>query len=291
VGLGLSALLLALLGDVPAALRAGDEALSFAGAHESFVHRGAAGWSLGIALIEAGDVERGRSVVLDLCGGPDLRNLPPSVSDGCFDALARTDVEAGRIDAARGWAQRSEALAAAAPVAGVEAASLRTRARVLSADGAPAEAAELAARSARELDALGMRLEAARSRLVAGQALVAAGDEDAAANELELAEAGFHACEAEPLRRRAAGALRGVGRRPPQRAAVGDGGDGGALSGLTERQREIARLVAEGSTNREIAATLVLTTKSVDNHLARTFARLDITSRTALTALVISEEG
>jgi DNA-binding NarL/FixJ family response regulator len=60
---------------------------------------------------------------------------------------------------------------------------------------------------------------------------------------------------------------------------------------LTERQREIARLVAEGRTNREIAAMLVLTTKSVDNHLARTFARLDITSRTALAALVISEEG
>ena len=55
---------------------------------------------------------------------------------------------------------------------------------------------------------------------------------------------------------------------------------------LSEREREVAALVAEGRTNREIGERLVLSEKTVANHLSRIFRRLDLGSRAELAALV-----
>jgi DNA-binding CsgD family transcriptional regulator len=55
---------------------------------------------------------------------------------------------------------------------------------------------------------------------------------------------------------------------------------------LSDRERELARLVAAGLTNREIAAELHLSEKTVANHLTRIFAKLEISSRSALAAAV-----
>ncbi len=51
--------------------------------------------------------------------------------------------------------------------------------------------------------------------------------------------------------------------------------------GLTAREMEILRAVAEGLSNREVAARLVISEKTVARHLANVFAKLDVTSRTA----------
>jgi DNA-binding NarL/FixJ family response regulator len=55
---------------------------------------------------------------------------------------------------------------------------------------------------------------------------------------------------------------------------------------LTHREREVADLVATGITNREIAARLTLSEKTIERHLSRIFAKLDIPSRAALAAAV-----
>ena len=55
---------------------------------------------------------------------------------------------------------------------------------------------------------------------------------------------------------------------------------------LSPREREIAHLVAVGMTNREIAERLVVSTRTVENHLYRIFVKLDITDREDLTALI-----
>jgi len=52
--------------------------------------------------------------------------------------------------------------------------------------------------------------------------------------------------------------------------------------GLTEREREILRLVAEGRTNQEIADLLVLSTSTVQTHRANVMAKLGLHSRTEL---------
>lgn len=55
-----------------------------------------------------------------------------------------------------------------------------------------------------------------------------------------------------------------------------------SADGLTTQQLQIARLAAEGATNREIAARLVLSHRTIDHHLRNVFVRLGIRSRVEL---------
>lgn len=64
----------------------------------------------------------------------------------------------------------------------------------------------------------------------------------------------------------------------------------GSLDRLTAREMEIARLVRDGRTNRQIARALGLSTKTVEAHLSRIFAKLSIPSRTVLAVLVTTGE-
>jgi DNA-binding CsgD family transcriptional regulator len=57
-------------------------------------------------------------------------------------------------------------------------------------------------------------------------------------------------------------------------------------SGLTDREREVAALVVLGTSNREVATRLHLSVRTVEVHLARVFAKLDVHSRTELSYLV-----
>ncbi|WP_240800315.1 helix-turn-helix domain-containing protein, partial [Streptomyces rhizosphaericola] len=66
----------------------------------------------------------------------------------------------------------------------------------------------------------------------------------------------------------------------------GGGDDGGVLAALTPQQQRIARCVAEGATNREIALRLSLSPRTVDHHLRNVFAALSIRSRTELARLL-----
>src|SRR6188768_271784 len=52
--------------------------------------------------------------------------------------------------------------------------------------------------------------------------------------------------------------------------------------GLTAAERRVAALVAEGRTNREVAAVLVLGERTVETHLTRIYAKLGVRSRTEL---------
>jgi predicted ATPase/DNA-binding CsgD family transcriptional regulator len=59
--------------------------------------------------------------------------------------------------------------------------------------------------------------------------------------------------------------------------------------GLSEREAEVLRLVAEGMTNREIAADLILSEKTVARHLSNIFNKLGVSSRAAATAFALRE--
>jgi DNA-binding NarL/FixJ family response regulator len=51
---------------------------------------------------------------------------------------------------------------------------------------------------------------------------------------------------------------------------------------LTEREQDVAALVAKGLTNREVAAELYVSTKAVEYHLGNVFGKLGISSRREL---------
>ena len=63
-----------------------------------------------------------------------------------------------------------------------------------------------------------------------------------------------------------------------------------ALAGLTKRERQIAKLVSAGLTNKEVGRQLNLTAGTVTVHLHNIFSKLAIKNRTALTALAVSDQ-
>jgi DNA-binding CsgD family transcriptional regulator len=74
-------------------------------------------------------------------------------------------------------------------------------------------------------------------------------------------------------------------------AAVSLPGPAPVAPRLTPQQWQVARLVVAGATNREVAAQLVLSPRTVEHHLRHIFARLGVRSRVELTGLLISSAG
>ena len=58
---------------------------------------------------------------------------------------------------------------------------------------------------------------------------------------------------------------------------------------LTAREAQIARLAADGLSNRQIAARLVVSERTVENHLYRCFTKLSVTSRDQLAQALAGE--
>ena len=63
------------------------------------------------------------------------------------------------------------------------------------------------------------------------------------------------------------------------------------MDSLTKREREVALLVAERLSNREIAEKLCIAVKTVENHLTSIYGKLEIKSRAQLTRLVLETES
>jgi ATP/maltotriose-dependent transcriptional regulator MalT len=62
---------------------------------------------------------------------------------------------------------------------------------------------------------------------------------------------------------------------------------GRSFGGLTKREVEVLRLVALAHSNREIAAALVLSEKTVERHLSHIFAKLQVSSRSGATRVAV----
>ena len=70
-------------------------------------------------------------------------------------------------------------------------------------------------------------------------------------------------------------------------ARDGAGKPGGPEDALTEREREVLRLVAEGATNREIASTLYISENTVSFHMKNILAKLHVRNRAQAAAFAI----
>ena len=124
-----------------------------------------------------------------------------------------------------------------------------------------------------------LRIPAERVQILhrAGIALAAAGERELAIERQAEAYRLARKLGARPLAGRAASAIEDLGESAEQRLgrAAGDG-EGSALS---RRELEVVRLVAEGRTNKEIAAELFLSTRTVDMHVRNILSKLDCRSR------------
>jgi DNA-binding CsgD family transcriptional regulator len=272
----------AALGDVERARTTGEEAIAaLAGLDDSVLTRGTHA-HLGVMWMDIGEVDRCLASFRAV-GMPEFPSIEPARRGWLYTVLARAELARGDRDAAAAWAERAEATLAGLDLPLADAWALHVRAAISLDAGDPGTAAELALEAVARAESVDAPLPAARCRTLAGEALAAAGRRDDAVRELQRAEAELFALGAARYRDEAARALRRLGERVAARQRRG-GGEG--LDALSGREREIAELVAEGRTNREIGGDLFLSEKTVEGHLTRIFGKLGVTSRAEVAEVV-----
>ncbi|MEU6349695.1 LuxR C-terminal-related transcriptional regulator, partial [Streptomyces sp. NPDC047072] len=152
---------------------------------------------------------------------------------------------------------------------------------------APGEEAVEHYRTALDLHASGTRdFERARTEMLFGSALRRLRRRTEARDRLHSALEAFEHFGAPQCADRARAELRALGApAEPARAAADH-----PTTRLTAQQFLVARMAAEGATNREIAARLALSPRTIDHHLRGVFTRLGIRSRIELVRLIADSE-
>lgn len=129
----------------------------------------------------------------------------------------------------------------------------------------------------------GSEFERARTELLYGEWLRRARRSIDARGHLHQALDRFARLGAEPWARRTVTELQAAGERPDP-AGPADG----PINRLSPQEREVVRLAATGATNREIAARLFLSPRTVGHHLYRAFPKLGVSSRAELATVLAS---
>jgi len=75
-------------------------------------------------------------------------------------------------------------------------------------------------------------------------------------------------------------------RSPAYRQPVAGQGD---CSDLSKREAEVIRLLVDGMSNKEISSALVLSEKTVKNHVSRIFSKLNVNARTQVAVLALRQ--
>jgi DNA-binding CsgD family transcriptional regulator len=195
--------------------------------------------------------------------------VPPLERSRLLPAFVEVMVALGDLEQARDACRELTGIAVEFPSAMLGAIAAHVQGSVELAAG-DAEAALVTLRQALQVwQELGAPYEAAQARVLLAMACRALEDEDTARLELAAARAVFEDLAARPDLRRVEALLRA---------------DGDDAHGLSRRELEVLRLVAAGRTNREIAATLVLSEHTVARHVQNIFGKLRVSSRTAATA-------
>ena len=244
------------------------------------------GWPAGVATVLI-PAARGR---LRLAQG---RAADALADFGACQALFSDDVwsmpvrETGYVHARSGAALALSRLGErqrACELAGAELADVRVfgtpralgialRAAGLAAGGP--EGLALLRESVAALDRSPARLERARSLAELGAALRRSGQRAAAREPLALALELAARCGAWPLAAQARDELKAAGARPRRPWRTG-------VDALTPSELRVARLAADGRSNREIAGELYVTLKAIEGHLGHAYAKLGIDGRDEL---------
>jgi DNA-binding NarL/FixJ family response regulator len=249
---------------------AADASLARAIGHRLGPPAGIAAWAVGLSELGAGrPAEAFERLGALAAAGPGEGHQIVTVfaSADLVDAAIR----AGREDQAlaalatlEGWAENTGSAWGHALVA-------RCRGLLSTADKAEgyfAEAIALHAGGGRPFDT-------ARTELAYGQALRRQRRRADARVHLRAAYDGFARLGAEPWAELTRAELRATGETARRR-------EPGTLTQLTPQEHQVARLVGGGATNREVAAQLFLSPRTVDYHLHKVFTKLGIASRAEL---------
>ena len=219
----------------------------------------------GLALLRLaqGRIDAATSIINDALEGAGWNRLGRAK---LLPARAQIAIADGDLGAAVGAVEELEAVAGEFDSAGLRASASTARGRVSLAQGDAAACATLRDAVSR-WTALGVPYEIATARTLLGQACHRRDDPTGAAAAFDAArelfdQLGVHldARDLQPV-------------APPQLAG-----------GLTSREGEVLRLVAAGHTNKEVAAALYLSDKTISRHLSNIFTKIGVSTRSAATA-------
>ncbi|HWK27055.1 MAG TPA: AAA family ATPase [Solirubrobacter sp.] len=232
------------------------------------------------------DPERVLRELEALDGGVD--RIDPTRVTALVPIMVRSAIATGRAADARRWVQEVADHAARLRLPASAARAARGHAELLLADGDTAGAVATALDAADAARRATLPREELETRLVAGRALLAAAERERGLEELRrvAAEAALHGADA-----LGGAAAREVRRAGGRLAVTRRGGGTGGLDALTAREREVADLVIQGRSNREVAGALFLSEKTVEHHLSRIYAKLGVRSRAELAGTALSADG
>ena len=185
----------------------------------------------------------------------------------------------GELRDARACAEGLSAIAASAGHPDALAALADALAAIALAEGDADAAEQQLARAVALHDELEIPFERAQILLHAGTALTGAGEREAGLGRLAEAHRVAQRLGADPLAARVAAAVAAAGA-PLEEHLGSRAAARHAQAGLSRRELEVMRLVAEGLTNRQIAERLVLSTRTVDMHVRSILTKLRCRTRT-----------
>src|SRR5215208_4358176 len=270
------ALLDALRGDESAVRAHAEEAMQLASISGATLIHGFAEWTLGLLELTLGRPSEATDRLLSVSTVEPPAANPLiglwSVPD-LMEAAARAgrlDETADRFDRYLGWVRHSSSPARQ---------SVLARCRALAGEGDVREQFETAI-------TLGATLSPflrARTELLYGEWLRRERQKREARRHLRRAADLFHQVGAPPWEERAEAELRATGETARRR-------NPSTLDQLTPQELPIAGLVASGMTNRQIAAQLYLSPRTIDYHLRKVFSKVGLSSRTELVRMGVPQQ-
>lgn len=237
--------------------------------------------------LRLGQPEISRELIPEFCGGSALPHLPKSFRARAFELLTIADVELGQVEQAFGWAQSARQVADEFDSPFQSVFAWRAAALAQLASGDLAAAKQSAAEGVRQAEKAGVQVEIGYCHLLCGRISLADGDEDAAIASFRDAVEVFGSVGARGYVSIALRELRALGRGSTRRLF---GRTASGIESLSPRQAQIARLIAEGMTNQQIADQLFLSRRTVDGHVVRILNQLGVKSRNAVAGVIRAKE-
>ena len=151
-------------------------------------------------------------------------------------------------------------------------------------------AIEHAAGAVGHAEAIESPVNIATGRALLGRALARGGRSVEAVEQLHQAASGYEALGAIRYRDQIEMQLRQLGAAIHRRSRAGRA-NGTGVDSLSGRVLEVARLIVDRRTNREIANHLFLGLKTVESHVRNIFNKLGVSSRAEVARLVVLLDG
>jgi DNA-binding CsgD family transcriptional regulator len=229
---------------------------------------------LGFVALSCGDARAARLHLEPAQAAVDERQLGELSIYHVTSNLLLTLILDGDLDRAEALARRVEAAGAAAGRTWHRSISLRTAAQVAAGRGCFDEALTTCQEALAAASLLPQPFEHARTLLAVGEIQRRAKRRGDARASLSAALDRFDALGAPMWADKAAAEIARLGGRNPSTSTV-----------LSATEARIAELAAQGHTNREIAATMFVSLRTVESNLSRIYTKLGVRSRAGLAAL------